>query len=95
MQSKAAAPLRAERLAMLILLKMRYRVLYNALFANLLAYHLAIFAGALVLLCLPAVCMGATLPFLYKFYVRRLVHLGTHAGMPFENQSAFLQAISK
>jgi len=65
---------------LLMLLKLLYGVLYNALFAHTLAYHLTIFAGAVVLLCLPAVCMGATLPFLCKFYVSRLSHLGTHAG---------------
>jgi spermidine synthase len=65
---------------LLMLLKLLYGVLYNALFAHTIAYHLTIFAGAVALLCLPAVCMGATLPFLCKFYVRRLSHLGTHAG---------------
>ncbi|MBI5061905.1 MAG: fused MFS/spermidine synthase, partial [Desulfatitalea sp.] len=65
---------------LLMLLKLLYGVLYNALFAHTLAYHLTIFAGAIVLLCLPAVCMGATLPFLCKFYVSRLSHLGTHTG---------------
>ncbi|MBI5551701.1 MAG: fused MFS/spermidine synthase [Desulfobacterales bacterium] len=65
---------------LLMLLKLLYGVLYNALFAHPLAYHLTIFAGAVVLLCPPAVCMGATLPFLCKFYVSRLAHLGTHAG---------------
>jgi spermidine synthase len=65
---------------LLMLLKLLYGVLYNVLFEHTLAYHLTIFAGAVVLLCLPAVCMGATLPFLCKFYVSRLSHLGTHTG---------------
>jgi spermidine synthase len=65
---------------LLMILKLLYGVLYNALFTHTLAYHLTIFAGAVVLLGLPAVCMGATLPFLCKFYVSRLSHLGTHAG---------------
>lgn len=65
----------------LMVLKPLYGVLYNALFTHTLMYNLTIFAGALVLLCLPAVCMGATLPILCKFYVSRLSHVGSHTGL--------------
>jgi len=65
---------------LLMLLKGVYGFLYNALFAHTLLYNLFIFAGAVVLLALPAVCMGATLPVLCRFYVSRLSHVGTHAG---------------
>jgi spermidine synthase len=66
---------------LLILLKALYTVLYNALLAHPLLYNLCIFAGALLLLALPAVCMGATLPILCRFYIRQLFHVGSHAGL--------------
>jgi len=55
-------------------------MVYNAFFSQSVAYNIFIFGGALLLLILPAVCMGATLPILCRFYVGRLSHLGTHAG---------------
>lgn len=66
---------------LLMILKMLYGVLYNALFAHPVFYHLSIFIGALILLAPPAVCMGATLPILCRFYISRLNHVGSHAGL--------------
>jgi len=43
-------------------------------------YNFLTFIGCAILLCLPVICMGATLPILCRFYVRRLSHLGTYAG---------------
>lgn len=66
---------------LLMILKALFGVLYNALFQHTLLYNLCIFAGALVLLALPAVCMGATLPILCRFFINRLSHVGSHAGL--------------
>ena len=57
-----------------------YAVLYNHLYDRFLLYNFLTFLGCSIILCLPVVCMGATLPVLCRFYVRRLSHLGTHAG---------------
>jgi len=57
-----------------------YAILYNHLFAHFLLYSFLTFIGCAVLLCIPVICMGATLPILCRFYVTRLSHLGTHAG---------------
>lgn len=64
----------------LLLFKFLYSMLYNALFGFPLIYNFFIFAGALLLLGIPTLCMGATLPILCKFYVARLSHIGTHTG---------------
>lgn len=64
----------------LMVLRLFYGVIYNVLFEHTLLYNLSIFAGALLLLCLPAVCMGATLPILCRFYISRLTHVGSHSG---------------
>lgn len=55
-------------------------VLYNALYERFLVYHLITFAISAVILGLPVICMGATLPILCRFYVANLTHLGTHTG---------------
>jgi spermidine synthase len=65
---------------LLMLSKGFYAVLYNNLYEHTLFYNLFIFAGALLVLGIPTICMGATLPILCKFYVGSLAHLGTHAG---------------
>ncbi len=57
-----------------------YAVIYNRLFDHFMLYNLLTFVGCSVLLCIPVICMGATLPVLCKFYVTRLSHLGTHTG---------------
>jgi spermidine synthase len=65
---------------LLLFLKPLYALLYNAFFEHTLIYNLFIFGGALLMLALPTICMGATLPLLCRFYVSRLSHVGTHAG---------------
>jgi len=57
-----------------------YSILYNRLFDHFMIYSLLTFAGCALLLCVPVICMGATLPILCRFYITRLSHLGTHAG---------------
>jgi len=57
-----------------------YAVVYNQLFGHFMLYNLLTFVGCSVLLCIPVICMGATLPVLCRFYVTKLSHLGTHAG---------------
>lgn len=65
---------------LLMLSKGAYGVLYNNLYEYTLLYNLFVFAGTLLILGLPTICMGATLPILCKFYVGSLARLGTHAG---------------
>ncbi len=55
-------------------------ILYNQLYGHFLLYNFLTFLACSVLLCIPTICMGATLPILCRFYVTRLSHLGTHAG---------------
>jgi spermidine synthase len=57
-----------------------YSLLYNNLYEHTLFYNLFIFAGAFLIMSFPAICMGATLPVLCRFYVTSLSHLGSHAG---------------
>lgn len=57
-----------------------YSILYNQLYHHDIIYNLLTFIGVLIILCLPVVCMGATLPILCQFYVTSLSHLGTHTG---------------
>ena len=55
-------------------------VFYNALYSHLIIYNLSTFIICALILGLPVICMGATLPILCRFYVARLTHLGTHTG---------------
>ena len=55
-------------------------VLYNKLYNHFIIYNLFTFLICAVILCVPAICMGATLPLLCRFYIARLDHLGTNAG---------------
>ena len=57
-----------------------YSILYNQLYHHDIIYNLSTFIGVSMILCLPVVCMGATLPILCQFYVTSLSHLGTHTG---------------
>jgi len=57
-----------------------YALIYNRLFDHFMPYSLLTFAGCTVILLVPVVCMGATLPILCRFYVTSLVHLGTRTG---------------
>lgn len=65
---------------LLWLIKWVYLSSYDRLFEYTLFYNLLIFAGALAVLCIPAICMGATLPILCRFYVKSLDELGTYSG---------------
>lgn len=55
-------------------------LLYNNMFDNAAPYHLLTFLFCVVVLSVPAICMGATLPLLCRFYVLNLDHLGAQAG---------------
>jgi spermidine synthase len=66
--------------ALLVAFKPLYALLYNQLFSHFMLYNLLTFLGCCILLCIPVICMGATLPILCRFYVTKLSHLGTHAG---------------
>ncbi|UCC22869.1 MAG: fused MFS/spermidine synthase, partial [Planctomycetota bacterium] len=57
-----------------------YAIVYNRLFSHFMLYNFITFIGCSLLLCIPVICMGATLPVLCRFYVTSLSHLGTHAG---------------
>ena len=58
-----------------------YSILYNQFYlSNYMVYNFLSFIGCAVILCVPVICMGATLPVLCQFYVTRLSHLGAHAG---------------
>jgi len=65
---------------LLIVFRPLYAVIYNQLFNHFLLYNILTFLGCFLLLVVPVICMGATLPVLCRFYVARLSHLGTHAG---------------
>ena len=57
-----------------------YSMMYNRLFEQVFLYNFLTFVGCTVLLILPVICMGMTLPVLCRFYVTRLSHLGGHVG---------------
>lgn len=57
-----------------------YSMLYNQLYHHYIIYNLLTFLGVFIILCIPVICMGATLPILCQFYVSSLSHLGTHVG---------------
>jgi len=65
---------------LLIAFKPIQAFLYNQLFAYFLPYNLLSFFTCALLLGLPVVCMGATLPILCRFYVTSLSRLSTHVG---------------
>jgi len=66
--------------ALLLLFLPVYRLLYNNFFEHFMLYSFLTFVGCSLLLIVPVVCMGATLPVLCRFYVSRLSHLGGHIG---------------
>lgn len=57
-----------------------YRIFYNQLYNQFIFYNLLTFIGCALLLAIPVVCMGATLPVLCRFHVTSLSSLGTKAG---------------
>ena len=65
---------------LLVVLKPLQTVIYNWLYHYFIIYNLLTFLICTVILCIPVICMGATLPILCRFYVARLDNLGTHAG---------------
>jgi spermidine synthase len=65
---------------LIIACKPFYQIIYNQLFNHFLVYSVLTLMGCLVLLIIPVICMGATLPVLCRFYVVQLSHLGTRAG---------------
>jgi spermidine synthase len=60
-----------------------FAILYNQLFSHFMIYSFLIFLGCGLLLILPATCMGATLPILCRFYVKKLDQIGNRAGRLF------------
>ena len=58
-----------------------YVLLYNRLFEHFMLYSFLTFVGCSLLLVVPVICMGATLPILCRFYVARLSHVGSHTGL--------------
>ncbi len=65
---------------LLMAFKPLYAVLYNRLFDHFLIYSILTFIGCGLLLIVPVICMGATLPILSRFFVTHLAHLGTRTG---------------
>ena len=66
---------------LIIISKPLYSFLYNELFHYFLMYSVFTLVGCIILLIIPVICMGATLPVLCRFYVEQLGHLGTRAGL--------------
>ena len=56
-------------------------ILYNGLYSHFIIYNFLTFIVCSIILCIPVIFMGATLPILCRFYVARLSHLGAHGGM--------------
>ena len=65
---------------LLSLLKPLFSMLYNQFFERFMLYNVMTFVECSVLLCVPVICMGATLPILCKFYVNTMDRLGTNSG---------------
>ncbi len=65
---------------LLIAFRPLYAFLYNHLFSYFLGYNLLTFAGCSVLLLIPVICMGATLPILSRFFITSISNVGTHIG---------------
>jgi spermidine synthase len=65
---------------LLTALRMLQAILYNGLYNHFIIYNLLTFIVCAVILSIPVICMGATLPILCRFYVASVSHLGTHAG---------------
>ncbi|HUT28322.1 MAG TPA: fused MFS/spermidine synthase [Sedimentisphaerales bacterium] len=57
-----------------------YAIIYNRLYSQFMLYNVLTFIGCCVILLLPVICMGATLPILCRFYVTNLSYLGARAG---------------
>ncbi len=57
-----------------------YAFLYNHLFGNFLFFNFLTFSGCFLLMLIPVICMGATLPILSRFSVASLSHMGSRVG---------------
>jgi len=57
-----------------------YAIIYNDLSGSFFLFGAVTFVGCFLLLLLPVICMGATLPILSRFYVTSLSHIGSHVG---------------
>ena len=66
--------------SLLMLFEKFFSFLYNNFYEYTIFYNFLVFSASLVLLGIPVVCMGATLPLLCKYYVRNLSHVGTNSG---------------
>jgi len=65
---------------LLVLFRPAYAVIYNKLFQHFLGYNLITFAGCFILLIVPVMCMGATLPVLSRFFITTIDKVGTNLG---------------
>jgi spermidine synthase len=65
---------------LLTLFKPLYAIFYNQLFQSFWIYNFLTFIFCGIILILPVICMGATLPLLCRFYVSNLSHMGAHVG---------------
>lgn len=57
-----------------------FRILYAGLLHHFWLYQIATFTGCFLLLIVPAICMGGTLPLLCRFFVRDAGHIGSSSG---------------
>jgi len=64
----------------LLFLKPLQSFLYNRLFEYFLYYNVLTIVGCAFIILIPAVCMGATLPVLSRFFIINLSHVGTRLG---------------
>jgi len=65
---------------LLFVFKPLYAIVYNELFSHFIIYNLITFVGCSVLLILPVICMGATLPILSRYYITGISHVGSQLG---------------
>jgi len=65
---------------LLIAFRPLYAFLYNHLFSYSFLYNLLTFVGCSILLLIPVICMGATLPILSRFFITAISDVGTHIG---------------
>lgn len=54
--------------------------LYTHLFDHFLLYNYLLFLGCFLLMVIPALCMGATLPVLSRFSITNISHMGSRVG---------------
>ena len=64
----------------LVLARPIFAALYAGLYQHAFAYHLVVFSLCGVLLLIPILCMGATLPLLGRYQVKNLARMGASLG---------------